>query len=238
MKCTHWRRDLLLLLALCTSGFAHAESERIGLVLGGGGARGAAHIGVLKVLERERIPIHAITGTSVGSIVGGLYAAGYSPDEIERAIGSIDWIDIFHDGTARRERPMRQKETDIGIVANLEVGLHDGNLRFPTTLVRGQKLGLWLRRMFLGRGNVESFNDLPIPFRCVATDIGEVKPVVFQSGDLALAVRASMAVPGAFAPVKHDGRTLVDGGIVNNIPIDVAREMGVDRVIVVDVGQP
>ncbi|HEY5761372.1 MAG TPA: patatin-like phospholipase family protein [Steroidobacter sp.] len=241
MKCMHWRpaaRGLLLLLATCMSTLAHAEGERIGLVLGGGGARGAAHIGVLKVLERERIPIHAITGTSVGSIVGGLYAAGYSPDEIEQAIGSIDWIDIFHDGTARRERPMRQKETDIGIVANIEVGLNDGNLRFPTTLVRGQKLGLWLRRMFLGRGKVESFDDLPIPFRCVATDIGEVKPVVFQSGDLALAVRASMAVPGAFAPVKHDGRVLVDGGIVNNIPIDVARQMGVDRVIVVDVGQP
>ncbi len=240
MKCTHWRqaaRVLLLLLATCIGSVAHAE-ERIGLVLGGGGARGAAHIGVLKVLERERIPIHAITGTSVGSIVGGLYAAGYSPDEIEHAIGSIDWIDIFHDDTARRERPMRQKETDIGIVANLEVGLEDGNLRFPTTLVRGQKLGLWLRRMFLGRGKVESFDDLPIPFRCVATDIGQVKPVVFESGDLALAVRASMAVPGAFAPVKHDGRVLVDGGIVNNIPIDVAREMGVDRVIVVDVGQP
>lgn len=241
MTCTDWRqaiRGVVLLFVTCLATPTHAEGERIGLVLGGGGARGAAHIGVLKVLERERIPIHAIAGTSIGSIVGGLYAAGYSPDEIEQAIGSIDWLDIFHDGTARRDRPMRQKETDIGMVANLEVGLADGHLTFPTTLVRGQKLGLWLRRMFLGRGNVESFDDLPIPFRCVATDIGEVKPVVFQSGDLALAVRASMAVPGAFAPVKHDGRVLVDGGIVNNLPIDVARQMGVDRVIVVDVGQP
>ncbi len=184
------------------------------------------------------IPIHAIAGTSVGSIVGGSVRGRLFSDEIEDAIGSIDWVDIFHDDTARRELPMRQKETDIGIVANLEVGLADGNLRFPTTLVRGQKLGLWLRRMFLGRGQVESFNDLPIPFRCVATDIGQVKPVVFQSGDLALAVRASMAVPGAFAPVKHEGRVLVDGGIVDNIPIDVARQMGVDRLIVVDVGQP
>lgn len=241
MTCTDWRhvaRGFVLVLVTCFIAPAHAQGERIGLVLGGGGARGAAHIGVLKVLERERIPIHAIAGTSIGSIVGGLYAAGYSPEEIEQAIGSIDWLDIFHDGTARRERPMRQKETDIGTVANLEVGLDDGHLRFPTTLVRGQKLGLWLRRMFLGRGNVDSFDDLPIPFRCVATDIGEVRPVVFQSGDLALAVRASMAVPGAFAPVKHDGRILVDGGIVNNLPIDVARQMGVDRVIVVDVGQP
>lgn len=234
-----WRRvahGVVLLIFFVAA--AHAQGERIGLVLGGGGARGAAHIGVLKVLEREHIPIHAIAGTSIGSIVGGLYAAGYSPDEIEQAIGSIDWQDIFHDGTARQERPMRQKETDIGTVANLEVGLSDGHLTFPTTLVRGQKLGLWLRRMFLGRASVETFDDLPIPFRCVATDIGAVKPVVFQSGDLALAVRASMAVPGAFAPVKHEGRVLVDGGIVDNIPIDVARQMGVDRLIIVDVGQP
>ena len=111
-------------------------------------------------------------------------------------------------------------------------------MTFPTTLVRGQKLGLLLRRLFLGRGNVESFDNLPIPFRCVATDIGAVKPVVFQSGDLALAVRSSMAVPGAFAPVHHEGKILVDGGIVDNVPIDIARQMGVDRLIVVDVGQP
>lgn len=226
----------VLALLACTA--AHAKEERIGLVLGGGGARGAAHIGVLKVLERERIPVHAIAGTSVGAIIGGLYSAGYSPNEIEQMIGSIDWIDIFNDNTARADQPMRQKETDLGSVANLEIGIVNGHLTIPTTLVRGQKLGLLLRRMFLGRSNVETFDDLPIPFRCVATDIGVVKPVVFSSGDLALAVRASMAVPGAFAPVKHDGKVLVDGGIVDNVPIDVARQMGVDRLIVVDVGQP
>ncbi len=231
-------RALLGLLALVACASAQAKEERIGLVLGGGGARGAAHIGVLKVLERERIPIHAIAGTSVGAIIGGLYSAGYSPEEIEQMIGSIDWIDIFHDGTARADQPMRQKETDLGSVANLEIGVVNGQLTIPTTLVRGQKLGLLLRRMFLGRSNVETFDDLPIPFRCVATDIGVVKPVVFSSGDLALAVRSSMAVPGAFAPVKHDGKVLVDGGIVDNLPIDVARQMGVDRLIVVDVGQP
>lgn len=233
--CRHIVR--VCLFALCLP-FAPAQAERVGLVLGGGGARGAAHIGVLKVLERERIPIHAIAGTSIGAIIGGLYAAGYSPEEIERAISTIDWVDIFHDSTARADVPMRQKETDLGIVANLEFGVQDDHLVMPTTLVRGQKLGLWLRRMFLGRSNVETFNDLPIAFRCVATDIGVVKPVVFDSGDLALAIRASMAVPGAFAPVRHDGKVLVDGGIVDNIPIDVARSMGVDRVIVVDVGEP
>ncbi|HEY6644252.1 patatin-like phospholipase family protein [Povalibacter sp.] len=235
-----WRamRRGLCVIALVACAAAQAREERIGLVLGGGGARGAAHIGVLKVLERERIPVHAIAGTSVGAIIGGLYSAGYSPDEIEQMIGSIDWIDIFHDDTARADQPMRQKETDLGSVASLEIGIVNGQLAIPTTLVRGQKLGLLLRRMFLGRSNVETFDDLPIPFRCVATDIGVVKPVVFSSGDLALAVRASMAVPGAFAPVRHDGKVLVDGGIVDNLPIDVARQMGVDRLIVVDVGQP
>ena len=111
-------------------------------------------------------------------------------------------------------------------------------LAYPSTLVRGQKLGLFLRKQFLGRSQVDSFDDLPIPFRCVATDIGEVRPRVFSSGDLELAIRASMAVPGAFAPVHHEGKVLVDGGIVNNLPVDVARAMGVDLVIVVDVGQP
>lgn len=228
---------MVALLCLACS-VSSAQSPRIGLVLGGGGARGAAHIGVLKVLEREHIPIHAVTGTSIGAIIGGLYAAGYSPEEIESAVNSLDWTDIFHDGTARPDLPMRQKETDPGILAGLEVGLVEGKLTVPTTLVRGQKLGLFLRRMFLGRSEVATFDDLPIPFRCVATDIGVVQPVVFSSGDLELAVRASMAVPGAFAPVHHAGKVLVDGGIVDNIPIDVARTMGVDHLIVVDVSQP
>jgi NTE family protein len=230
--------SVLLLAMFLAASAAHAEGARVGLVLGGGGARGAAHIGVLKVLERERIPVHAIAGASVGAIIGGLYAAGYSPEEIETTISSIDWIDIFRDETARPELPMRQKETDLGILADLEVGLVAGRLTIPMTLVRGQKLDLFLRKLFLGRSALRSFDELPIPFRCVATDIGVVKPVVFQSGDLELAIRSSMAVPGAFSPVRHEGKVLVDGGIVDNIPIDVARQMGADRLIVVDVGQP
>ncbi len=229
----------LFAFAVCSSLVGTcAAGERIGLVLGGGGARGAAHIGVLKVLERERIPIHAIAGTSVGAIIGGLYASGRSPEEIEEFVTSIDWVEIFRDTTARAELPMRQKETDLGILANLEIGIADRKLTYPTTLVRGQKLGLLLRKEFIGHSQMQSFDDLPIPFRCVATDIGNVKPVVFESGDLELAIRSSMAVPGAFAPVRHEGKLLVDGGIVDNLPIDVVRQMGVDRVIVVDVGAP
>lgn len=232
------RAAITVMAALLCSVPVSNAAERVGLVLGGGGARGAAHIGVLKILEREHIPVHAIAGTSVGAIIGGLYAAGYSPEQIEEMIGSIDWNDIFRDGTARPDEPMRQKETDLGTLANLEIGLSEGRFHIPTTLVRGQKLGLLLRRMFFGHGNVQTFDDLPIPFRCVATDIGVVKPVVFAAGDLTLAIRSSMAVPGVFAPVRHDGKVLVDGGIVDNVPIDVARAMGVDRVIVVDVGEP
>jgi NTE family protein len=212
--------------------------ERIGLVLGGGGARGAAHIGILKVLEREHIPIHAIAGTSIGAVVGGLYASGHSPEEIEKIVADIDWNSLFRDPTDREAQPMRQKETDLGNLANVEIGINDGKLSYPSALVRGQKLGLLMRDWFIGRGAMKSFDELPIPFRCVATDIGVVKPVVFSSGDLALAVRASMAVPGAFAPVHHEGKVLVDGGIVDNVPIDVMRTMGVDRLIIVDVGAP
>ena len=223
----------------CRLGKRSSGGRTIGLVLGGGGARGAAHIGVLKVLEREHIPIHAIAGTSIGAIVGSLYAAGYSPEEIEKIVGSIDWVDVFHDRTARADVPMRQKETDPGILANLEIGLANGRLSIPTTLVRGQKLGLLLRRLYLGRTNGDSFDDLPIPFRCVATDIGVVKPVVFQSGDLALAVRSSMAeYPGRVRPRTSRRQGVGRWRIVDNIPIDVVREMGVDRLIVVDVGQP
>ncbi|MEO8307306.1 MAG: patatin-like phospholipase family protein [Pseudomonadota bacterium] len=215
-----------------------AAGERIGLVLGGGGARGAAHIGILKVLEREHIPIHAIAGTSVGAVVGALYASGHSPEEIEKIISSIDWPSLFRDPTDREEQPMRQKETDLGNLANVELGISKGKLSYPSSLVRGQKLGLLMRDWFVGHGSLKSFDELPIPFRCVATDIGVVKPVIFSSGDLALAVRASMAVPGAFAPVHHEGKVLVDGGIVDNVPIDVMRTMGVDRLIIVDVGAP
>jgi NTE family protein len=212
--------------------------ERIGLVLGGGGARGAAHIGILKVLEREHIPIHAIAGTSIGAVVGGLYASGHSPEQIEKIVADIDWNNLFRDPTDREAQPMRQKETDLGNLANVEIGVNNGKVSYPSALVRGQKLGLLMRDWFIGRGAMKSFDELPIPFRCVATDIGVVRPVVFSSGDLALAVRASMAVPGAFAPVHHEGKVLVDGGIVDNVPIDVMRAMGVDRLIIVDVGAP
>ncbi|MBL0028844.1 MAG: patatin-like phospholipase family protein [Rhodanobacteraceae bacterium] len=220
--------------------YAHAlpSAPRIGLVLGGGGARGAAHIGVLKVLEREHIPIHAIAGTSMGSIVGGFYAAGYTPEEIEAVIASIDWKDFFSDDPARADLPMRRKDEDYRDLLDFKLGLRDGKLIAPRGVLQGQKFLNLLRRMLMPYWRLKSFDDLPIPFRAIGTDIGHGEQVVFKEGDLSLAIRASMSVPGAFAPIRVDGRLMVDGGIVNNVPVDIVKAMGVDRVIVVDVGEP
>jgi NTE family protein len=213
-------------------------SPCIGLVLGGGGARGAAHIGVIEVLEREHIPVCRIAGTSMGSIVGGLYAAGYSSDEMARVVGELDWKDLFSDDPDRVEEPMHRKDADYRYLLNFEVGYKNGHIVTPAGVVQGQKLLLLLRRLLVSTWNVDDFDTLPVPFRAVATDIVAGKPVVFSHGDLPLAIRSSMSVPGAFAPTNVDGKLLVDGGLTDNVPIDVVRDMGADRLIVVDVGSP
>lgn len=229
----------LLCLAVVPAVFANDARPRcIGLVLGGGGARGAAHIGVLQVLEREHIPICRITGTSMGSIVGGMYAAGYDSQELESVITTLDWKDLFSDDPARADMPMRRKDADYRYLLNFEVGYKDGRIITPAGLIQGQKLILLLRRLLLSTWDVHDFDQLSIPFRAVATDIGAGKPVVFGSGDLPIAIRSSMSVPGAFAPTVVDDQLLVDGGLMDNVPIDVIRTMGADRLIVVDVGSP
>ncbi len=221
---------------------ARAESPTTGsrpktcLVLGGGGARGAAHIGVLEILERERVPIDCIVGTSMGAIVGGLYASGYSADDIERVLKGINWNEVFKDDPIRGERPVRRKEDELRFVGGVEVGLDAGGIALPQGFVQGQQLLLLLRRLFQSTWQVESFDELPIPFRSVAADIVSGEKVVFSDGDLATAIRASMSVPGAFAPIKVNGRLLVDGGMVDNVPIEEARNMGAERLIVVAVG--
>lgn len=207
-----------------------------GLVLGGGGARGAAHIGVLRELERQRIPICAIAGTSMGAIVGSLYASGRTPDEIEAILRRLDWNDLFRDDPERARLPMRRKDAQLNYRLEVEAGWRDGGLVLPYGAVQGQKLGLLLQSLFDGAPS--EFDRLPIPFRAVATDIVDGSPVVPDSGNLADIVRASMAVPAVFAPMEIDGRLLVDGGLVNNVPISVVRSMGATRVIAVDVGSP
>ncbi len=208
------------------------------LVLGGGGARGAAHIGVLKVIEQEHIPIDCITGTSMGAIVGGMYAAGYSAGEIEGILRSIDWKDMFTDDPVRRDLPMRRKEDELRFLGGIELGLRDGKIALPRGVIQGQKLQLFLRRLLLSTLRTEHFDELPIQFRSVATDIGSGRAVVFEDGDLAMAIRASMSVPAAFAPIRYRDHLLVDGGITDNVPIDVARALGAQRLIVVDVSEP
>ena len=231
---------LVAAINLLPLGLSAAEADRpkVGLVLGGGGARGAAHIGVLRELERMRIPVDAIAGTSMGAIVGGLYATGMSADEIESVVASMDWVDGLSDSSNREDLSFRRKQDDAQYPIKFELGYRDGELLLPRGVIQGQKLDLILRELTLDASHVRDFDKLPIPFRAIASDIGRGEPYVMGSGDLAMAIRASMSVPAAFAPVRLDGRLLVDGGIVGNLPVDVMRTMGVDIVIAVDVEFP
>lgn len=215
---------------------SQTSRPRIGLVLAGGGAKGAAHVGVLKVLEEMHIPIDYVAGTSMGSIIGGLYASGMRPQEIEREIQNIDWEDVFIDNPNREDRSFRRKQDDALYVFKAKPGFSDGKIKLPLAYVHGQKFDLQLNRLTLGVSQIKDFDKLPIPYRAVATDLETGKEVVLKSGNLARSLRASMAVPGAFDPVDIDGKLLVDGGLANNVPVSVARAMGADIVIVSDLG--
>lgn len=233
---------LASMLALAAPDSAQAVPEpqaarpKIGLVLAGGGAKGAAHVGVLKVLEEMHIPVDYVAGTSMGSIIGGLYASGMRPQEIEREIQSIDWRDVFKDEPNREDRSFRRKQDDALYVFKVKPGFNEGKIEMPLAYVHGQKFDLQLNRLTARVSNIKDFDRLPIPFRAVATDLETGREVVLKSGNLARSLRASMAVPGAFDPVDIDGKLLVDGGISNNVPVSVARAMGADIVIVSDLG--
>ncbi|WP_373501705.1 patatin-like phospholipase family protein [Desulfococcus sp.] len=211
---------------------------RIGLVLSGGGARGAAHIGVIKVLEEMNVPIDYIAGTSMGAIIGGLYAAGLNVEELTAALRDIEWKDAFHDSTSREELSYHRKQDDRGFLVKAKAGWKDGKIQFPKGLVQGQKLNLILKDLTMRVANVDDFDRLRIPFRAVATDLATGDPFVIGKGNLATALRASMSIPGALEPVEIEGKVLVDGGVSNNLPIDVVREMGAGVVIAVSIGTP
>jgi len=214
---------------------APGDRPRIGLVLAGGGALGFAHVGVLKVLERERIPVDIVTGTSMGSIVGAAYAAGRSVDEMESILTGTDWEDVFSESPSRRDLPYRLKAgRDREIFGDTKFGFKNGKLVLPTGALQGQKIFPMLQRLYDGVPNPVSFDELPLQYRAVAADIETGKAVVLSEGDLATAARASMSVPGVFAPVEIGDRLLVDGGIANNLPVNVARELGAERLIVVE----
>ncbi|HTL91134.1 MAG TPA: patatin-like phospholipase family protein, partial [Steroidobacteraceae bacterium] len=224
--------------AAAPPGAAAPHRLRIGLVLSGGGARGIAHVGVLRVLEQLHVPIDAIAGTSMGAVVGGLYASGLSPDEIERTIRSMNWQDAFRDRPPREDLTLRRKQEDENFLVKFPIGIKGGKPVLPMGLIQGQGLTEMLRRLTLPVSRITSFDDLPTPFRAVATDLESGQEVIMGSGDLTSAMRASLSAPGVFAPVERGGQLLVDGGVSDNVPVDVARAMGVDVVIVVDVGFP
>ncbi|HEX2009996.1 MAG TPA: patatin-like phospholipase family protein, partial [Roseateles sp.] len=212
------------------------ERPKLGLVLSGGGARGIAHVGVLKVLERERIPVDVIAGTSMGAIIGGLYASGMSAAELERELLPLAWDRVFASRVERQQLSQRRKEEDFEFSAVMELGMRDGEFRAPQSTLSSRGLEILLRRFTQPVRQVQDFDKLPTPFRAVATDMESGQQIVLASGDLALAMRSSMSVPGLFSPVEWQGRILGDGGLVNNLPVDVARSLGAQRLIAVNVG--
>jgi len=232
------KKLFLLIVAVLMIGAANAQTDsttvkrkRVGVVLSGGGAKGMAHIGVLKVLEKAGIPIDIVTGTSIGSIVGGLYAIGYNSHSLDSMVRAQDWTYVITDKEDLRNQSLldRKKESTYLFTTSLTIGKRDLN---AGGLIKGKNLAELFQKLFVGYTDSLDFtNDLKIPFACVATNIMDNSEVVFHSGRLPQAIRASMSIPAAFSPVRIGNMVLVDGGLKNNYPVDVAREMGADIVI-------
>lgn len=240
---------LLLLLSLITSTLLSAGNAvaagtefntrpTVGLVLSGGGARGAAHVGVIKILDELQIPVDYVAGTSMGAIVAGLYATGMPAAELEQVFKAANWSALLADRPPRARRSFRRKSDDLGFLVDFDVGVNEKGLTFPEGFIQGQNLEAALKKLILPVIAIHDFDQLPIPFRAMATDIASGEAVVMDSGDLATAMRASMSAPGLFKPVSYQGKRLVDGGLTNNLPVQLVRDMGADILIVVDVGFP
>jgi len=207
----------------------------VGLALSGGGARGGAHIGVLKALEELRVPVDYVAGTSIGAIIGGFYVSGMSVADLEQLVESLEWETAFLNVTPRELKSFRRKRDDDSFLVNQKPGLNDGEFELPFGLVQGQVVDMIISRETLRASQAENFDQLAIPFRAVAGDIATGEAVVLGSGSLARAIRASMSIPAALSPIEIDGRLLVDGGIAMNLPVEVAREIGADVVVAVDI---
>ena len=218
--------SLMLLVLMCTLSVSGARRPKVALVLGGGGAKGAAEVGALKVIEQAGIPIDYIVGTSIGSIIGGLYSIGYRADDLDSLFVNQNWLKLFNDGRVHGQGRLHEVRGP---------GLMKGRgvIQFLDTLIsrRPQVKAL------PGYPDSIDFNHLPIPYRAVACDINTGKTAVLASGSLSMSMRASMAIPGAFKPVRRDSLLMLDGGLVNNLPVDVARAMGADYVIAIDLTQ-
>ncbi len=229
---------LFALLAIAPAAFAES-APRVGLVLSGGGARGGAHIGVLEVLERERVPIACIAGTSMGALVGGAFAAGVPPASMEESVTTINWKDIFVDSPSDARLEFRRKQIARRFIPGAELGVKPDGIDIPEGAIAGEKIKLVLNELvgsFFGERYIE---DLSLPLSLIATDIGTGDRVVLRDGSLTTAMRASMSIPGAMEPVVIDGHKLVDGWLVDNMPIGEVRERcDADVIIVVDVSTP
>ena len=241
---THARLAALLAMLVLVSGVAEAADSvpaprpRICLVLSGGGARGAGHVGVLKALEKLRIPVDCVAGTSIGAAIGGLYAAGMSPEDIERQLNRPEVQADMAASPPRSSLTYREKEDQLKYLLRVEFGYSQGRFYFPRGLITGDDPERILNVLSLALEPDTDFDKLPIPFRAVATDIETGDMVVLDHGSLAESMRASMAVPGLYPPVPIDNHLLVDGGLARNLPVDVARRMGADVLIVVNIGTP
>jgi len=238
------RKILILLLVLISISVDTkadgGERLKVGLVLGGGGAKGAAQVGVLKVIEELDIPIDYIAGTSIGAIVGGLYACGYSAEDLDSLFRRQEWLSLIGDRNGALRRSIIEKREGTVYLFGFPIS-RDKESQSDTLhgvgIFRGEHITMLLDSLTRQYDGIKSFDDLPIPFRCVAVDINTQEEVWMDGCELELAMRASMAIPGAFKPVKWNGHTLVDGGMLNNLPVDVVKAMGADVVIAIDLEQ-
>ncbi|MBR4782805.1 MAG: patatin-like phospholipase family protein [Bacteroidaceae bacterium] len=232
-------KRLLIILMCVMAALPMSGRKKVALVLGGGGAKGAAEVGVLKYIERSGVPIDMVVGTSIGSVVGGLYCMGYSADEMDRLFRSQEWIDLFTDGVSVESLLNEVAESPKSALQKI-TGLLDFKSMFKDYgIVKGDSIVGFLNKMVSARGACmqSSFDSLRVPFRAVAVDLKAMDEVVIRQGDLPMTMRASMAIPLVFRPVQKDGMLLADGGVLNNLPVDVARNMGADIVIAVDLTQ-
>ncbi|MFN7220320.1 MAG: patatin-like phospholipase family protein [Burkholderiales bacterium] len=226
------------LLASSSNAADASTRPKIALVLSGGGARGFAHVGVLRELQRLQIPIDFVVGTSMGAVVGGAFAAGRSPDELAAFFAATDWDALLSDSAPRSESSMRRKDEDFQIPSNLQFNISRNGIRVPPSAANARQLERALSKLLGARPGEEAEVRSKVPFAAVATDLLNGDMVVLDGGSLFDAVRASLSIPGLFPPTRVNGRLLVDGGLVRNLPVDIARNMGADIIIAVNVGTP
>ena len=237
--CARLGAAALLAIAAVAQAADSVPRPRVGLVLGGGGARGAAHIGVLEVLQRLSVPVDCVAGTSMGALVAGAWAAGISPAQMRRDMAKANWRDMFHDNPELSELSYRNRAQSRRFLPGSETGFNEGELQYPPGVVLGQKIKLFFNTLVHANLGEREMQDLALPVSIIATDIGTGERIVFRDGSLTSAMRASMSVPGLLAPVVYQERKLVDGGLVDNVPIREVRERcGAEVVIAVNVGSP